>query len=159
MAASAPRCASKFPVRPPAASRSMKSPWPIALATERWCASRPRVPRGGSVLTNPEKMSRDDLIEEVLFHRAQAQFQRHDEHLGALICDFGMTANQARVVLAMFMQARPCSRERLESVTVRHDRAHDIIPRGMDVLVCHARRKLGAGSILNQRTIGYSLSE
>lgn len=111
------------------------------------------------MLTDPEKMSREDLIEEVVYLRREAQFQRHDERIGALMADLALTNNQARVVLALFVQRRPCSRQRLESVTVRADRAHDVIPRGMDVLVCHARRKLGAGSILNQRSVGYSLSE
>lgn len=111
-------------------------------------------------MTAPERMSREELEEEVLYLRREMGLALDAQALAALARAMGMSRRRgvARLVQALHQaKGRPVQNWVLEEnlYTAQDDRAPSNL---VAVYVCHARDVLGRDAIANHRAQGYALT-
>jgi dihydroorotase-like cyclic amidohydrolase len=107
----------------------------------------------------PEAMSRDELEEEVAWLRSNAAMALFDDRVAALMSDFGLTANEGRMALGLYLAGRPVSTRSAAAMTRPSDHHKETGPTLTKVYVCAVRRKLGAETIETMRGMGWRMTE
>lgn len=112
------------------------------------------------MLTKPvERMSREELEEEVLYYRNAAAEALQADKVRLLAQAIGFTPNEARVALCLYTAKRTVLREALLTATVRLDHAREVTKKTLDVMLHRVRFKLGAFGLVVFDGYGWTLTE
>ena len=112
-------------------------------------------------MKSPEDMSREDLIEEVVFLRSELGLQQLASRTSALTAAFGLTAMEAHLTAALYgAKGRPLSvlvlHEHILTFQGRRDGGDNLD--AVSVYVCRIRKKLGLLAVETIRVKGYALT-